>query len=358
MRPLEHSVELKTIVDALGGELQGNPATPLTIIASLENASQGSITFLANPKYDAALFETQASAVILPHAYAARYAGNAIYTDDPYLYFAQLTQWWKLQMQKQLNMQSEVNISPAANVHASAKIAQSAKVAAGAVIDANACIGENTSIGAGTYIGANVCIGDDCRIAANVTVLNDCTLGNRCIINSGAVIGGDGFGFAPSTSTVRRWNKIEQLGTVKIGNDVEIGSNTCIDRGAIDDTIIGDGVKLDNVIQIGHNVHIGDDSLMASCTGISGSTHIGKRCIIGGAVGMAGHIEVVDDVTVMAATNVTKSIAKPGVYSGIIPFDEAGSWRKNAALLRHLSSMRDRIRALEAKILQLNKDKS
>ena len=356
MQPLKQAVQLGAIVEALGGELKGAPQTEIFIIASLEKATSGSITFLANMKYSAALESTQASAVILPQAYAGKYEGNAIFTEDPYLYFAQLTQWWKKQADLQRTEHLQGSISPAATVHPTAIVSPCAVIGAGAVIEANAQIGARTHVGAQCFIGENVIVGDDCRIAPQVSILHDCRMGHRCIINSGAVIGGDGFGFAPAPKNERRWVKIEQLGAVTIGNDVEIGSNTCIDRGAIDDTVVCDGVKLDNVIQIGHNVHIGNDSLMASCTGISGSTHVGERCIIGGAVGMAGHIEVADDVTVMAATNVTKSITKSGVYSGIIPFDEAGAWRKNIALLRHLSAMRDRIRELEEKISQLSKN--
>lgn len=356
MQRLIQPVYLGVIVDALGGELRGDPETELFIIASLEKAPAGSITFLANTKYSTLLAATQASAVILPETHKRDYVGNAVFTKDPYLYFARLTQWWKKQLQLQYSNQSLGNISSAAHIHPTAHVASSAIINAGAVIEANARVGERTVIGAQSFIGNNAVVGDDCRIAPQASILHDCQLGDRCVINSGAVIGGDGFGFAPTNEGERRWIKIEQLGAVVIGNDVEIGSNTCIDRGAIDDTVIGDGVKLDNVIQIGHNAHIGDDSLMASCVGISGSSHIGKRCIIGGAVGMAGHLEVVDDVTIMAATNVTKSITRPGVYSGIIPFGEAGAWRKNAALLKHLSSMRDRIRELEKIVSQLNKN--
>ncbi|MGL4667870.1 MAG: UDP-3-O-(3-hydroxymyristoyl)glucosamine N-acyltransferase [Saezia sp.] len=356
MQPSKQPVELGAIVDALGGELRGDPKTKISSIASIGNAPAGSITFLANMKFLSALATLEASAIILPASYDGDFRGNGIFTKDPYLYFAKLTQWWKKQVLLQSANENQRRISPSASIHPSAMVASSAIIGAGAVIEANAKIGERTWISAQAFIGEGVTVGDDCRIAPQVSILYDCKIGHRCIINSGAVIGGDGFGFAPTAEGERRWIKIEQLGAVTLGDDVEIGSNTCIDRGAIDDTIIGDGVKLDNVIQIGHNVHIGNDTLMASCTGISGSTHIGERCIVGGAVGMAGHLQIADDVTVMAATNVTKSITKQGIYSGIIPFDEASVWRKNIALLRHLSSMRDRIRELEEKVSQLTKN--
>lgn len=352
MRALKHSISIGTIIDALGGELRGDPQVEVSLIASLDRAMPGSISFLSNPKYLGTLAITQATVIILQAEHASHYSGNVIITPDPYLYFAKLTQWWKKLLLEQYQSGSQP-ISEHAIIHPTASIAATAIIGPAAVIDAYAVIGDGVRIGAQSYIGQYVSIGENCIIAPHVTILNECQIGKRTIINSGAVIGGDGFGFAPAKNEVRRWVKIEQLGSVQIGDDVEIGANTCVDRGAVDDTIIGDGVKLDNVIQIAHNVQVGDDTLMASCVGISGSTHIGKRCIIGGAVGAAGHLQVVDDVVVMAATNITKSITQPGVYSGIIPFDEAQAWRKNAALLKHLSSMRDRIRELEKQLSQL-----
>lgn len=350
MKPLKDTIAVGIIVDALGGELRADRNTQINQLASLENAHPGSISFMADARYASVLAQTQATVVIMTAGNAAAYTGNVIITENPYLYFARLTQWWKKHI-RSLQPSPASRIDPTASIHPTAEISDTAVVGAGAVIDAYAQIADGCYVGAQSYIGVNVSIGEQSHIAPNVTILDECKIGKRAVINSGTVIGGDGFGFAPDAQKI--WHKIEQLGAVVIGDDVEIGSNTCIDRGAIDDTVIGNGVKLDNLIQIGHNVHIGEHTVMASCTGISGSAHIGKRCIIGGAVGMAGHIQIADDVMIMAATNVTKSITKAGQYSGIIPFDEANAWRKNAALLKQLSTMRDRVRELEKQMNRL-----
>jgi UDP-3-O-[3-hydroxymyristoyl] glucosamine N-acyltransferase len=199
-------------------------------------------------------------------------------------------------------------------------------------------------IGAHSVIGAGASVGAHSRLAPRVTVGADCHLGQRCIVHSGVVIGADGFGFAP---TEGRWEKIEQLGGVRIGNDVEIGANTCIDRGALDDTVIEDGVKLDNLIQIGHNVRIGAHTAMAGCVGVAGSATIGARCTVGGGAIVLGHLSLADGVHISAASVVTRSILKPGQYSGVFPIDDNASWEKNAATLRQLHALRDRLRAVE-----------
>ncbi len=209
-----------------------------------------------------------------------------------------------------------------------------------AVVDATASIGPLASIGPGATIGAHT------RIGARVVVADGCHVGDRCIVHPGAVIGADGFGFAPHEG---RWEKIEQLGAVRIGNDVEIGANTCIDRGALDDTVIEDGVKLDNLVQIGHNVRVGAHTAMAGCVGIAGSARIGAHCTFGGGAIVLGHLELADHVHVSAATTITRSILEPGQYSGLFPFDDNAAWEKNAATLRQLHALRDRLRALEKK---------
>ena len=213
-----------------------------------------------------------------------------------------------------------------------------------AVIEAGAVIAADASVGALSFVGAGAVIGAGTRIAARVTVGEGCSIGERCIIHSGVVIGADGFGFAPHEG---RWEKIAQLGAVRIGNDVEIGANTCIDRGALDDTVIEDGVKLDNLIQIGHNVRVGAHSAMAGCVGIAGSARIGHHCTLGGGAIVLGHLELADHVHITAASVVSRSILKPGQYSGMFPIDDNASWEKNAATLRQLHSLRDRLRALE-----------
>jgi UDP-3-O-[3-hydroxymyristoyl] glucosamine N-acyltransferase len=266
--------------------------------------------------------------------------GAAIITPDPYLYFAKLTQWWAARVRPA--------VSPGAHVTAviapSASIDESVHIGPGVVIEEGAEIGAGASIGAQCFIGRNVKIGAGSRLAPRVTVMFDCSIGERCIVHSGVVIGADGFGFAPVAG---QWEKIEQLGAVRIGNDVEIGANTCIDRGALGDTVLEDGVKLDNLIQIGHNVRIGAYTAMAGNVGVAGSAIIGSRCQIGGAANILGHLTLADDVHVSVATVVTRSIHQPGLYSGSFPFDDNSSWEKNAATLRQLHTLRDRVRALE-----------
>jgi UDP-3-O-[3-hydroxymyristoyl] glucosamine N-acyltransferase len=249
--------------------------------------------------------------------------GPCIVTDQPYLYFARLTQLWK----KSLPAVAKPRIHPSAVIDPSASIDPSATIGPLCVVEAGAAIGANT------------------ELKSRVTVGERCTVGARCIIHPGVVIGADGFGFAPNAGV---WEKIEQLGAVRIGNDVEIGANTCIDRGALDDTVIGDGVKLDNLIQIGHNVYVGAHTAMAGCVGVAGSAHIGERCTLGGGAIVLGHLTLADEVNISAASVVTRSILKPGHYTGMFPIDANANWEKNAATVKHLASLRDRIRVLEA----------
>jgi UDP-3-O-[3-hydroxymyristoyl] glucosamine N-acyltransferase len=229
-------------------------------------------------------------------------------------------------------------VEAGAVIHASASVGALAYVGSGARIEAGAVIGAQSYVGAGAQVGA------DTLFKPRMVLSDGCRIGARGIVHSGAVIGADGFGFAPSGG---RWEKIEQLGSVLIGDDVEIGANTCIDRGALEDTVIEDGVKLDNLVQIGHNVRVGAHSAFAGCVGVAGSAKIGKRCTAGGGAIILGHLELVDDVHITAATVITRSIMKPGQYSGLFPFDDNASWEKNAATLRQLHSLRERLRALE-----------
>jgi UDP-3-O-[3-hydroxymyristoyl] glucosamine N-acyltransferase len=265
-----------------------------------------------------------------------------VVTDDPYLYYARLTQWWR---------RGEGASPP--GVHASAVVAASARIDPTAHVGALAVVGEfaqvaaQAMIGAHCSVGAHARIGAHTRLAGHVSFGARCTIGERGIVHAGAVIGADGFGFAPVQG---RWEKIEQLGAVRIGDDVEIGANTCIDRGALDDTVIEDGVKLDNLIQIAHNVRIGAHTAIAAMAGVAGSARIGRHCTIGGAAGIVGHIDIVDHVHVDAGTIISRSISKPGRYSGLFPFDDNASWEKNAATLRQLHGLRERLRALERKL--------
>jgi UDP-3-O-[3-hydroxymyristoyl] glucosamine N-acyltransferase len=312
------------IVQALGGELFGDPERVITRLASLENACASELSFLANPKLTHLLTGTQAGCIIVgpPLAEAARHRGDCIVAADPHLYFARLTHWWK-------------------RAHGGAArpgVHPSAVVEEGAVIDPSASVGALCFVGRGARIGA------DTELKARVTVSEGCVIGARCVIQSGAVIGGDGFGFAPNQGA---WERIEQFGAVRIGDDVEIGANTCVDRGALDDTIIEDGVKLDNQIQIGHNCHIGKHTAMAGCVGVAGSTHVGAYCTLAGAAMIGGHLTIGDHVHIAPASAVSRSVLKPGRYAGFFPLDAADAWEKNAATLRHLYGLRERVKRLE-----------
>jgi len=336
------AVRLADVVAALGGALHGDGSLPIQRLAPLESADAGSLSFLANPRYAAKMAASAAGCVIVAPAQQelALARGAAIVTPDPYLYFARLTQWWAARTRPAATpgVHPSAVVEPGAHIHPSACVGALAYVGSGARIGAGAVVGTHGHIGAGAVVG------DGTRLAPRVTLGDACVVGARGILHSGVVVGADGFGFAPSQGT---WVKIEQLGAVRIGDDVEIGANSCIDRGALDDTVLDDGVKLDNLIQVGHNVHIGAHSAMAGCVGIAGSAKIGRHCTAGGGAIILGHLELVDHVHITAATVVTRSILKPGQYSGLFPFDDNASWEKNAATLRQLHTLRDRIRALE-----------
>jgi UDP-3-O-[3-hydroxymyristoyl] glucosamine N-acyltransferase len=319
-------VTVAEIVARLGGQCVGDPSLEIDRIAPLESAGPSQISFLAHARYRVQLTRTAAGCVIVAPALVEEAAarGTVIVTPDPYLYYARLSQWW-----------ADASAPVVAGVHPSA------------VVEPGAQVGPSASVGPLSYVGAGAVIGAGTRIAARVTVGERCVIGERCILHSGVVIGADGFGFAPHEG---RWEKIAQLGAVRIGNDVEIGANTCIDRGALEDTVIEDGVKLDNLIQVGHNVHIGAHSAMAGCVGIAGSAKIGRRCTVGGGAIVLGHLELVDDVHITAASVVSRSILKAGQYSGMFPIDDNASWEKNAATLRQLHTLRERLRALEKKL--------
>jgi UDP-3-O-[3-hydroxymyristoyl] glucosamine N-acyltransferase len=323
---------LSALVAALGGELYSAVDSVITGIAPLETATAHDISFLSHPKYQSQLLASKAACVIVAPAQLAlaRQRGDCIVTEQPYLYFARLTQFWK---QRQDTLRDALSGAVGApSIH------PSAVVDADAEIDATARIGPLCVIERGAKIGAGTVL------ASRVTLGHDCVVGARCMIHSGVVIGADGFGFAPNQG---QWEKIEQLGAVRIGNDVEIGANTCIDRGALQDTVIEDGVKLDNLIQIGHNVHIGAHTAMAGCAGVAGSARIGAHCTIGGGAIVLGHLTLADRVNISAATVVTKSVLQPGHYTGMFPLDENAKWERNAATLKQLYQLRERIKVLE-----------
>lgn len=335
-------VQLGDLVALLGGELLGPPDRIIRRIAPLDAADPGCISFLANPKYKAQLQTTQAGCVIVsPKVRDELLPGSAaIVTDDPYLYFARLTQWWA----RQVRPTPAGGIHPSAVVDASAVIGQGVSIGPLAVVEAGANVGDDVVIGPHTVIGAGAYIGAGTRLAAHVTIGFDCVIGERCLLHSGVVVGADGFGFAPVQG---RYEKIEQLGAVRIGNDVEIGANTCVDRGALGDTVLEDGVKLDNLVQIAHNVKVGAHTAMAGCVGVAGSTTFGKHCTVGGGGMVLGHLNIADHVNISAATVVSRSIHKPGHYTGFFPLDDNASWEKNAATLKNLHALRDRLRAIE-----------
>ncbi len=322
------ALTLGSIVEALQGELCGDAQLAITALAPLESAGPFELSFLSHPKYQQQLALSRAGCVIVAPAMRelALARGACIVTDQPYLYFARVTQLWK-----------KLHGHPCGpQVHPSAVVDPQASVDPSAVVGPLCVVERGARIGAGTVLKSRVTVGEDCVV------------GERCILHSGVVLGADGFGFAPDNG---RWEKIEQLGAVRIGNDVEIGANTCIDRGALKDTVVGDGVKLDNLIQIGHNVRIGAHTAMAGCAGVAGSAVIGEHCTVGGGAIVLGHLSVADHVHISAASVVTRSIRKPGQYTGMFPIDDNATWEKNAATLKQLHSMRERLKALE-KILE------
>ena len=319
------AIRLGQLIEQLGGSLHGDPDFLVQKISPLETATSSSLAFLSNPIYRSQLATTQAGCVIVsPEMQSLVRAGSAcIVSPNPYLYFAKVTQLWR---QQQVAENSEPLVHPSAVVHPKAVVHPSARIGPLCVIEKGA------RVGAGSWLKSHVTLGADCSI------------GEHCILHAGVVIGADGFGFAPIEG---RWEKIEQLGAVRIGNHVEIGANSCVDRGALEDTVIGDGVKLDNLVQIGHNVQVGAHTAMAGCVGVAGSAVIGAHCTLGGGAIVLGHLTLADGVHISAASVVMRSINKPGNYSGVFPIDDNASWEKNAATLKQLHGLRDRIRSLE-----------
>ncbi|HMO48332.1 MAG TPA: UDP-3-O-(3-hydroxymyristoyl)glucosamine N-acyltransferase [Rubrivivax sp.] len=328
----------------LGGDLIGDASWPIRGIAALDAAGAHDISFLASARYLPQLQQSAAGCVIAAPAQREAAASRrcAILSADPYLYYARLTQWWvrRRRPPREPGVHASAVVEPGAQVHGEAQVGALAFVGRGAII------GRGASVGAQCHVGAEALIGEDTRLAPQVVVGERCRIGARCILHPGAVIGADGFGFAPQQG---RWQKIEQLGAVVIGDDVEIGANSCVDRGALSDTVLEQGVKLDNLVHIAHNCRIGAHTAMAALVGIAGSTRIGAHCSFAGQAGVVGHIEICDHVHVGAACAITRSIHRPGSYGGMFPFGENGVWDKNAATLRQLHALRGRLRALESK---------
>ncbi len=332
------AVSLGELATRFGCELAGDPERRVTRVATLANASGDALSFLANPAYRAELAGTRAGAVILRPDDAAACPVDALLSPEPYLLYARIA--------------AVLHPPPEAppGTHPSAVVAASAVLDEGVHVAANATVGERCRLGArvvvgpGCVVGDDVTLGDDTRLHANSTVLDRVSIGARCIIHPGAVIGSDGFGNAQGPDG---WVKVPQVGGVRIGDDVEIGANTTIDRGAIDDTVIENGARLDNLIQIAHNVRIGEHTAIASQSGISGSTTIGRRCMLAGQTGIVGHVHIADDVVIGGATMVTKDITEPGFYTASFPAEPDREWKRRVARFRRLDALAERVSRLE-----------
>ena len=335
------SYRLGELAECIGAGLLGDPDVVIDRVASLETAGPGAVTFLSNRRYRPCLEHTRAGAVILAPELADACPAPALLLDDPYLGYARAATLLAPPVE------ATPGIAPSALIDPGATVAPDASIGGHCVIEAGASIGAGTSLDAGSFLGRDSSIGPHGRIAARVVICQGVHIGARAIVHPGVVVGADGFGIANDGGV---WVKIPQLGGVRIGDDVEIGANTTIDRGALEDTVIEDGVKLDNLIQIGHNVHIGAHTAIAACAAIGGSARIGSRCTIQGAVSIAGHLEVADDVHLTATSAVPNTIREAGVYSSGMPIQENRAWRRNVARLRQLDDMARRLRAIERKV--------
>ncbi|MEX0729990.1 MAG: UDP-3-O-(3-hydroxymyristoyl)glucosamine N-acyltransferase [Aquisalimonadaceae bacterium] len=332
---------LEALASALGLTYRGDGGTVIDHLASLTDADQGALSFLADSRYRKHLAETRAAAVVLHPDMAGECPVPTLLADNPHLAFARAATLICPPRKEAPGIHPSAAVDPDAHLGANVAVGPHVAIAAGCHI------GEGASIGPGCVLGQNVIIGADTRLVARVTVWDDCVVGSRCIVHAGTVIGSDGFGYANDHG---RWEKVPQVGRVLIGNDVEVGSNASIDRGAIGDTVIGDGVKLDNLVHIAHNVVIGDHTIIAACTGVAGSTRIGKYCAFGGIVGVAGHITIADGVQVTGMTQVTKSLTEAGVYSSGTGVEPNRQWRRNAARFHQLDDMARRLRRLEQRM--------
>ncbi len=333
-----------TEIAARLGELETQGDIQLQGVAALDTATPGHISFVASSKHAARAKASHAGALVLPTTLADQVDRPALIAANPLATFARITALFHPEPALQSG------IHPSAVIDATAQIDSSCEIGPQVYIGADCVIGANTRIGAGCVIGTECQIGANTLLHPHVTLYAHTSIGAHCILHSGCVLGSDGFGNALEAG---RWVKIPQIGRVIVGDDCEIGANTCIDRGALEDTVIGHGVKLDNLIHIAHNCQIGDDTAMAACVGIAGSTQIGQRCQIGGAAMIVGHIEISDDVMVSAGTFIAKSLSKPGAYTSVMPQQPHPDWIKNAAHLRHLHAMHERIKSLEKELVEL-----
>lgn len=342
------SATLRELADEFSCRLYGDPDRIVTRVGTLSGAGPDAVSFLANPLYRAQLASTHAGAVILAERDREACPTACLVHERPYAAYARIA------ARLHPAAVSAAGVHPSAVIAASARLAPSAEIGANAVIGAGSEVGDAAVVGPGCVLGANVSVGAATRLVARVTLLDGVRIGARCIVHAGAVIGADGFGFAPEGG---QWIKIPQVGSVVIGDDVEIGANTTIDRGTIEDTVIEDGVKLDNLVQIAHNVRIGAHTVMAGTSAIAGSTKIGKRCMIAGGAAVINSIVVCDDVTLTVRAVVTKNIDKPGVYSGLFPAEEAAKWRRDVGRFRRLEELAARVTAAEQGLADLARKK-
>ena len=335
------TLTLQQLADAIGADVQGDPALPIQGVATLASAKPGHIAFLANEKYRSQLDSSQASAVIVAPDVDVPDGMAALRMKNPYAGFAKVAQLLDT------TPKPADGIHPSAQVHATAKIGQNVSIGANAVIAEQVELADNVTVGVGCYIGPNTRIGAATQLWQHVVIYHNCVIGENCLVHAGTVIGADGFGWANEGG---KWIKIPQLGRVVIGNRVDIGASTTIDRGALDDTIISDGVIIDNQCQIAHNVFIDEDTAIAGCTVLAGSCRIGKRCLIGGATAINGHISVCDDVQISGFSIVIKEITEPGAYSSGIPAAPQREWRRNGARYRQLDDLFQRVKKIEKQL--------
>ncbi len=340
------ALTLKVIVErlnaqGLSAQLSGNAGDEIRRVASLTGAGEGDITFLVNSRFKKNLCSTNAAAVIVTAEDADAVPTNAIVVENPHVAYAHVAAWLYSDNDFLPGVHSTATVDPTSTVHARAR------VDANCVIEAGVVIAAGCHIGPGCVMGKNTVLGEDTRLVANVTLCHGTQIGRRNLLHPGVVIGADGFGLANNKG---EWLKVPQVGKVVLGDDVEVGANSTIDRGAIGDTVIGNGVKLDNLIQIGHNVRIGAHTAIAACTAVAGSAIIGEHCAIGGCVGIVGHLEITDNVTITGMSHVSRAIGKPGVYSSGTPLEENAAWHRNFIRLKQLDDMARRLKKLEKRL--------
>lgn len=336
-------ITLADLATRIGARLEGDADQEVSGVATLEQASPSQVTFLANPRYRSRLSVTRAGAVILTEQDLAQAPGAALVTGNPYAAYARAAEILCPEERP------APGVDPSACVAADVTVPHTASIGPKAIIESGVSLGGGVSVGAGSFVGRGCTLGEDSRLWPNVSLYPETRLGAGCRVNAGTVIGSPGFGFAEEQG---RWLRVPQLGRVLIGDNVDIGANTCIDRGAIEDTVIGDGVILDNLIQIAHNVVIGDNTAIAGCTAVAGSVRIGRRCRIAGGVGIAGHLSIADDVVVTAMSLVTKSITQPGVYSSGTSLQPNRQWRKNSVRFQQLDQIARRLAELEQAVVR------